>query len=212
MRIFKKVIIILLVANVLRIIPGCCECDDAPMLFDFNTTDIRNLDNSGEWVQSTSSDTMLPGAVAFEINIFDSLGYYYYGYAEANILKSIGFTTTQAFQCDCAMPFMARQFLQDIRIITLYNLSEGIPAGTNVTGLFVGQFRGNSSSSSSVYSELSTIIQQTENKTYFDGGIESFGIYLKPEVENTLAQFEIQFTFSDNLQLTDTTNLIHILP
>ena len=57
MRIFKKTIFILLIANVLRIIPGCCECDDTAIAFDFNTTDIRNLDNSGEWVQSTFSDT-----------------------------------------------------------------------------------------------------------------------------------------------------------
>jgi hypothetical protein len=105
---------------------------------------------------------------------------------------------------------VARQFLEDIRITTLYNLSETIPAGSNVTGHFVGQLRGNSSSSTSVYTDLLNIIRQTENKTYYDGGIESFGIYLKPEVENNQAQFEIQLTFSDNRVLTDTTNLIHI--
>lgn len=210
MRILKKTIFILLFANALRIIPGCCECDDTAIAFDFNTTDIRNLDNSGEWVQSTISDTMLPGAVAFEINLYDSLGYYG-GYAAASFVKNIGFTTSHAFSCDCSMPFMARQFLEEIRITTLYRLSENIPAGTIVTGLFVGQPRGNSSTSSGIYTELSNIIRQTENKTYYDGGIESFGIYLKPEIENTLAQFEIQLSFSDNLQLTDTTNLIHIL-
>ncbi|MDY0101990.1 MAG: DUF5034 domain-containing protein [Lentimicrobium sp.] len=210
MRIFKKTIFILLIANVLRIIPGCCECDDTAIAFDFNTTDIRNLDNSGEWVQSTFSDTMLPGAVAFEVNLYDSMGYYG-SYAAASFVKNIGFTTSQAFSCDCSMPFMARQFLEAISITTLFPLSESIPAGTNVSGLFVGQSRGNSASSSSVYNELSYIIRQTENKTYYDGGIESFGIYLKPEVKNTLAQFEIQFTFSDGLQMTDTTNLIHIL-
>ena len=210
MRILKKTILILLVANMLRIIPGCCECDEPSMEFDFNRTDIRNLDNSGEWVRSTDADTMLPGAIAFEINLFDSSGYYYPQYAAANLFKSVGFKTSQAFQCDCSIPFIARQFLTDIKITTLYGISESIPAGSNATGLFVGQLRGNYANSTSVYTDLSSIIRQTENKTYYDGGIESFGIYLKPEVETTLAQFEIQLTFSDHRVLKDTTQLIHI--
>ena len=209
MRIFKKTILILLVANVLRIIPGCCNCDDTPNFFDFNKTDIRNLDNSGEWLRSSTSDTMLPGAVAFEVNLYDSLGYFYNEYASGNLFKSIGFKTSQALSCDCAWPFMARQFLDDIRITTLYDVSGDIPAGSDVTDLFVGQVRGNSSSS--VYITLANVIRQTENKTYYDGGIESFGIFLKPEIENSIAQFTIQLTFSDQRVLTDTTNLIHIL-
>ena len=211
MRIFKKVILILMVANMFQIIPGCCKkCEDAPISFDFNKAQIKNLDNSGEWVQSTYSDTMLPGAVAFEVTLYDSLGYYYFDYAAVNLLKNIGYKTSQALQCDCSMPFIARQYLTNISITSLYDISESIPAGTNVTSLFVGQLRGNSSHSSSVYNDLSYIIRQTENKTYYDGGIESFGIYLKPEVENQVAQFEIQLTFSDQRILTDTTQLIHI--
>ena len=210
MRIFKKAILILLLTNVLRIIPGCCECDEPSREFDFNRTKIMNLDNSGEWVRSTESDTMLPGAVAFEVNLFDTSGYYYHEYSAGNLFKSVGFKTSQAFQCDCSIPFIARQYVTNIRITTFYNISESIPAGSNVTELFVGKLRGNYSNSSSVYNELSAIIRQTENKTYHDSGMESFGIYLKPEVENQLAQFEIQLTFSDQRVLTDTTQLIHI--
>jgi hypothetical protein len=211
MRIFKKAMFILLMANVLRIIPGCCNCDDTPNLFDFNKSDIRNLDNSGEWLSSSASDTMLPGAVAFEVNLYDSLGYFYNEYAASDLFKSIGFTTSQAFSCDCSWPFMARQFLDDIRITTLYDVSGNILAGSDVTDLFVGKLGRNSSTSSSVYLSLANIVKQTENKTYYDGGIESFGIFLKPEVENSIAQFTIQLTFSDQRVLTDTTNLIHIL-
>ena len=210
MRILKKAILILLVANVLRIIPGCCECDDIPMEFDFNKTEIRNLDNSGEWVQSNFTDIMLPGAVAFEVNLFDSLGYYYPQYAAGQLFKSVGFKTSLALSCDCSTPFIARQYLTGIRITTFYDISESIPAGSNVTDLFVGQLRGNSAKSSSVYINLSDITRQTENKTYYDSGIESFGIFLKPEVENHVAQFEIQLTFSDLRVLTDTTELVQI--
>lgn len=210
MRILKKAIFILLIVNVLRIIPGCCECNEPTMEFNFNRTAIRNLDNSGEWLRSTDADTMLPEAVAFEVNLYDSLGYFYHEYAAANFLKSFVYTNCQAFSCDCSIPFIARQHLTDIRIITFYSISENIPAGSNVTELFVGKLRGNYANSSSVYNDLSAIIRQTENKTYHDSGIESFGIYLKPEVENQVAQFEIQCTFSDQRVLTDTTQLIHI--
>ncbi len=210
MRIFKKAILILLIANALRIIPGCCECNEPSMEFDFNRTEIRNLDNSGIYPGSMESDTMFPGAVAFEVNIFDSTGYFYNQYSAVNLIKSVGFKTSQAFQCDCSIPFNARQYLTDIRITTFYSISESIPAGSNVTELFLGKLRRNFANSNSVYHDLSVIIRQTENKTYYDSGIESFGIYLKPDVENQLAQFEIQLTFSDQRILTDTTQLIHI--
>ena len=209
MRIFKKVLLILLFANILRIIPGCCKCDEDLGYMSFNRMDIKNIDNSGEWAMTSFRDTMPAAAVAFEIALFDSLGYYYY--SSIPELKSIGINTAMAMKCDCAFPLQANYHLTSIKISTIFSLSGEIEAGADVTSLFVGRSSGNSSSGNSVYQSLPSIIRQTEGKIYYDGGVESFHIFLQPEVENTSARFVIDITLSDNSIFSDTTNLIQIL-
>jgi hypothetical protein len=206
MRILKKAILILLIANIIRIIPGCCECDDSTMPFNFNKIDIINLDNSGDWAITTSSNTMMPEAVAFEVALFDSLGYYY-AYEPSLNLGGIGYA--QAMRCDCAFPLRANQYLTSIKITSLYSLTSDIHAGSDVSGLFVAQ-PTNNASSGSLYISLESICNQSNGKTYYDSGIESFGLYLTIPVENSRARFVISAIFSDDSMLSDTTRLITI--
>lgn len=207
MQIFKKVIYIFLFAGLLRIIPGCCKCDDSTMPFSFNKIDILNLDNSGDWAMTTGSDTMAAEAVAFEVALFDSLGF---SYAQEPSINLAGFGYASAFSCGCNIPYKANQYLTTISITTLYALTPEIAAGSDVSGLFVSRLTNNSSSGSSLYSSLESVCSQTNGKTYYDSGNESFGLYLKTGVENTQARFVITTVYSDNRILSDTTNLIHI--
>ncbi len=206
MRIFKKALMILAVSYLIRIIPGCCECDDSTMPFNFNKMDIINLDNSGDWAMTTSSDTMMPEAVAFEVQLFDSIGYYY---ASEPSLSTGGFGHVQAMRCDCAFPFKANQYLTTITITSLLALSPDIEAGSDVSAYFLSQ-PTNNSSSGSLYSSLESICSESNGKTYYDGGMESFGLYLTIPVENNQARFVINVIFSDNSVLSDTTRLINI--
>jgi hypothetical protein len=206
MRILKKVLLILAVTNIIRIIPGCCECDDSTMPFNFNKIAIINLDNSGDRAITTTSNTMMREAVAFEVALFDSLGYYY-AYESSLNLGGIGYA--QAMSCDCSFPLKANQYLTSIKITTLYSLSSEIHAGSDVSGLFVAQ-PTNNSSSGSLYSSLNTICNQTNGKAYYDSGMESFGLFLTIPVENSRARFVISTIFSDDTILCDTTQLITI--
>ncbi|MBK6345288.1 MAG: hypothetical protein IPF68_05020 [Bacteroidales bacterium] len=206
MRIFKKAILILAIFFILRIIPGCCDCDESTIPFNFNSIDIINLDNSGEWAVTTNSDTMKPGAVAFEVALFDSLGYFY---AAGPSLNSIGFGQAKAMRCDCSMPFSANQSLKSIRITSLYALTPEIDAGSEVSGYFVGR-PTNNSSTGALYTSLESICGQTIGKTYYDSGVESFGLFLTVPVENDCARFAVSIKLSDNTILTDTTRLIFI--
>lgn len=202
----KKILFILLSLNLLRIIPGCCECDEAARPFSFNQTDIVNLDNTGPWPEYTDSDTMRPAAVAFSISLFDSTGYFY---AQAPDIVTPGFSQAKAFaKCDCAFPFMANQHLTQISIESLYALSPDIPAG-EVSGLFVAKPTSNAASGN-LYIPLNDLCNQTIGKVYYDSGIESFDLYLKTEVQHPEARFVFTFTFSDSLILRDTTRLITI--
>ncbi len=207
MRTLRKTLLILLVANIIRIIPGCCTCDESTMPFSFNKIDITNIDNSGDWPMYTDRDTMMAGAVAFDVAIFDSLGYYF---GQAPAINMAGFGEAKAMKCDCGFQFNAQQYLTKINITTLYPLTPEIDAGNDVSDLFVAWSTSNSSSGSSLYSSLENTCNQTNGKTYYDSGVESFGLYLKTGVANTVARFVIKLTFSDNLVLSDTTNLIHI--
>ncbi|MBW6489662.1 MAG: hypothetical protein K0B15_00575 [Lentimicrobium sp.] len=208
MRIIKKVVLIFLLANIIRIIPGCCKCSEEVYNFNFNRTDIRNIDNTGNYAKPLEIDTMLPGAVAFEVSIFDSLGYFYYAYAGP---EYTGFKTAAAMSCDCAMQLQTTNYLNHIKITTLYDLSSEIKAGDDVSEHFVASLSGNSSHNSGVYQSLTSVCTQTIDKIYYDSGVESFRIFLKPEVENTKARFAINLTLSDNTIFSDTTNLIQIL-
>jgi hypothetical protein len=206
MRIFKKAFLIIAVSVILRMIPGCCDCDESTIPFNFNKIETINLDNSGEWAVTTQSDTMKPEAVAFELALFDSTGYYY---AHEPSLNLPGFGQAKAMSCDCSFPFKANQYLSNIRIISLYALSPEIAAGSDVSDFFVAS-PTNNSSSGSLYSSLETICQESKGKTYYDSGIESFGLYLTIPAENNQARFVINIWFSDNSMLSDTTRLISI--
>ncbi len=208
MRTLKKAILILLIANIIRIIPGCCECDESTMPFNFSKMDITNLDNSGDWAVTTSLDTMKAGAVAFEVALFDSLGYYY---AQELPLNTVGFAGARAFSCDCSFPFKASQYLTGLKIIALEAISTKIQAGSDVSEHFVARPTNNSASGSSLYISLESLCNQTIDKTYYDTGVESFGLFLTVPVEFSQAQFVITAHFSDNLELSDTTRLITII-
>jgi len=203
---YKKVMLIMALAGIIRLIPGCCDCDESTVPFSFNKTDIVNLDNSGEWAVTTTTDTMKPGAVAFEVALFDSLGYFY---APEPSLNSIGFGQAKAMSCDCSIPFSANQYLTSIRITSLYALTPEIIAGSDVSGHFVAR-PTNNSSTGSLYSSLESICKQTEGKTYYDSGVESFGLFLRIPVENIRARFIIDIYLSDETILRDTTHMITI--
>lgn len=208
MRILKKAFLFLLIVNIIRIIPGCCTCDDSAILFNFTKMDIVNLDNSGDWAVTTSIDTMKAGALAFEIALYDSLGYYY---AQDLQLNTPGFSSAKAFSCDCSFPLQASQYLTSLSITTLNAITTEIPAGSDVSGLFVARPTNNSSSGSSLYITLESLCNQTNGKTYYDSGVESFGLFLTVPVAFSQAQFVISATFSDDRELKDTTRLITIV-
>lgn len=209
MKVFRKILIILLIANLVRIIPGCCDCDGPATFFSFNKTGITNLDNSGIFPQSSASDTMRAAAVAFEVSLYDSTGYWYYAALPAK--SGAGFSRATAMSCDCAYPMQARAHLTNISITTLFPISDQIVAGAEVSGLFAASLRGNYAGDG-VYITPEMLCSQTENKIYYDSGIESFGLFLKPEVQSANARFVMRFTLSDGITLTDTTALITIRP
>ncbi|HAH56508.1 MAG: DUF5034 domain-containing protein [Lentimicrobium sp.] len=210
MHLIKKMLFIALLFNVIQIIPACGDCDVLPTYFDFTTLEIQNLDNSGEWVMPATADSMHPAAIAFELTIFDSLRYYRH-FTKTEVIYTVGYKSSFALSDDCSQPLIANHYLTAIQITTLYDVNDDIHAGDDVTDFFVGQLRSNTSPVSGVYVWLDAIIAQTENKIYYDSGVEAFGIYLKPEVEMPIAQFEITLTFSDGSILSDTTSLIHII-
>lgn len=209
MNIKSKIVFLVMLAASVRIVSSCCDCDNLPAFFNFNKADLRNIDNSGDYPFTITSDSMYAEAVAFEVSIFDSTGYYYLA-ENRNPLNNLGFSTASAFSCDCAMPFTPNQFIERIEITTLYPLNTSTPAGSNVSELFVGLSTSNSARGY-VYETLSQLCQQTQGKIYYDGGIESFRLFLKPAVENPVARFQIQLHFSDGSQMALTTGLIHII-
>jgi len=209
MKTLSKTLLILFVANILRLIPGCCECDESSIPFSFNKIDITNIDNSGDWAVITQSDSMKPEAVAFEVALFDSAGYYHL--AQSFFSTNTGYSNATAMSCDCSYPLRAIQHLSSLKITSLYALNAQYSAQSDVTELFVAKLTNNSSTGSNLYIPLPALCNQTQGKNYYDSGVESFGLYLTVPVENSRAAFIISAKLSDNRILSDTTKVITIL-
>lgn len=202
-----KVVFVLLIAVIIRIIPGCCDCNEPLQYFNFNTTRLTFIDNAGTYPRPMPGDTMNAAAVAIKLEMADSAGYFQY----SRVLKTgfPGFSTASAW-CYCPIPMKANAWLKQIKITTLYPISDEIAAGTDVSSLFVGSLEYGYYSGGSLYLTLESLCLQTNDKTYQDAGIESFLLFLKPEVAYDSARFAISLSLSDNRILNDTTSLIHI--
>ena len=65
MNIKSKIVFLVMLAASVRIVSSCCDCDNLPAFFNFNKADLRNIDNSGDYPFTITSDSMYAEAVAF---------------------------------------------------------------------------------------------------------------------------------------------------
>lgn len=210
MKSIKKIFLIIILFNISRIIVSCCDCPADIVRFDFTMIDTKLLRNDSAWTQTLESDTMYAESVAFKTYVSDSSAYYFY-YSNYCRQGFSLFPTAMAFSCDCSVPLKPNHYVSDIRIKTLYDINASNKAQSDVTSLFYVP-DPESSMPNIVYTEISNQLNGLDSKVYFDDPTEEFQLYLKTAVENDSASFEVSIILSNGTILTDTTNIIHIIP
>jgi len=203
----RKLLLLFFVITTIRIASSCCECDESLSYFDFNKLTLANIDNTGDWPVSTASDSMWFEAVAFEAALFDSTGYYY-AMAKPSHDLHLGFQA--AYSCKCSFPVQSMQQMSEINIYTLESLNDSLPAGANVSRLFVAQSTSGGSNST-LYVSLPDLCNSSEQQRYYYGeGVESFRLFLKIPVSSPFVRFEMVIKLTDDRELTSQTRRIYI--
>ncbi|RLD55973.1 MAG: hypothetical protein DRJ01_15910 [Bacteroidetes bacterium] len=197
----------LILINIIKLFSGCgpCDCNIAPGTFDFTQIKTENINNAGRWHSITESDTLKAAAVAFKISVSgnDTL-------LSAYHISSFGFSQACAFECYCPIPFKPNQLIEDISIKTIYDLSDDMPAGSDITNFFVGYTDNYSNTSDKLYLSIDEILNKINPDMLYDTQTVSFQVYLKKEITVQKAQFLFSITLSDGRVLSDTTSLITI--
>jgi len=205
MKLLTKSLLILILVFALRIIHSC-GCPDDPNFFDFDQITVLNLDNSKDYLTSSSTDTMYSSAVAFQINIS--------GIREFATLKMdnfiLGFSEAIASE-KCPLQFKSNQQISKITIITREAISSEIPANTDITDLFLG-LTPIPSSIMYLYEPIDNLYNKINQEIFYDDVTTSFQVFCKVNIQNEKAQFAFNVDLTDGRILTGLTNLIHIIP
>jgi hypothetical protein len=208
MKLLTRTFFILSVLFILRVFTGCLihDCPEEVYPIDFEKIDIINLDNSGMWPAILSGDTMKRSAVAFQVSVSANLPLI--GQA-LQISGSSGFSfPTASGKSDCPMLYSANHTVENISVVTAFDLNESYPANADVTSLFLGS--DNVGYGSGLYVPIDELYQKINKARYFDYPETQFRLFYGRSVEKDSAQFIIRLKLSDATILSDTTRVIHI--
>ncbi len=200
----KKIIFMVIAGFILRLLPGCIDCDNEPVPFDFSGMDVIPIDNTGTWIKQLEGDKMASDAVAFKIQLFpDGL---YSGFIRRQVYKS-GFEKAFAME-ECPVRFRANNEITNLDVTTVFAISEEIDGGSSVIDFMAGY--KNNTGISSLYVTMKELLDLINPDFYIDEPNEEFMLILKPGVENDSLQFIFNVQFSDGNRLTKTSDVIYL--
>ncbi|MEI8047801.1 MAG: hypothetical protein WCI92_10520 [Bacteroidota bacterium] len=208
MKLITRVFLILSILFILRVFTGCLihDCPEEVYPFDFEKIEIVNLDNSGMWPAILSSDTLKRAAVAFQVSVSANLPLIGQSGQNSN---SSGFSfPTASGKSDCPMLYSANHIIENISVVTAFDLNESYPANADVTSLFLGS--DNIGYGSGLYVPIDELYQKINKARYYDYPETQFRLFYRRTVEKDSARFIIRVKLSDASILSDTTQIIHL--
>ena len=228
-----RVVLLISLAFILKTAVGCVD----PFWdfdFSFNRITVGNLDNTGIYPAETGDNTMYSAAVAFNVTLSDETflasGIHLRSDAGftgipgftrltgfAGFTRFAGFTSFTGFTGFTTVSAMSpesryypRHRITGISIVTLEDMSPAIPAGTEVTGLFVAHLphfitRG------FLYLNAGELPSALDQDFYPDEPEVSFQLFCKEDIAGDVAQFLITVTLSDESTLSATTSPVTLI-
>lgn len=212
MKKWLKALNIVVIIALIKVVQSCilfpnCECSDEFFYYSINSIEITNIDNSQTYPQFTEEDEMHKAAVAFNVLISDTTLTENYAYNQP-LQSSIGFSTAQAWSCDCSMNYIPEPTIHSFNIYTNFDINDIVKAGDDVSNLFLAFDR--KWSNGDLYYELNEMINLANITASETPGI-LLRIFLKIPVDNSKAEFTIDITLSNGTKISQTTNTISIV-
>lgn len=212
MKKWLKALNIVVIIALIKTVQSCiffmdCECSDEIFHYSINSVEITNIDNSQTYPISTDENVMHRAAVAFNVRISDTTHAEYYA-CKQPLKIVVGFSTAQAWSCDCPMNYLPDATIQSFKIHTVFDINDTIKAGADVSKLFLAMNRFNYSDD--LYHEVNDMVNKV-NITTNDSPDISFKMFLKVPVDNNQAEFTIDITLSNGAQISKSTNTISII-
>lgn len=201
-----RILVLISLAFILKVVSSCVR-PSFDFEFDFSKITVTNLDNSDIYAMRSDRDTMYSEALAFEVTLSDDELF-----ADGGLLKTEtafpGFTPASAMSPE--FRYHPRHQIISINIVTLEELSPSVPAGSDVTQLFVANVP-HYFTRDFLYikaDELSSIF----NLEYYPGEPSvTFQLFCREEILNSKARFSITATLSDDSTLAAATSMITII-
>ncbi len=189
----------------IRILFSSCDCNTTPILFNLDHAIVTNIENSGEWAGESSSDTMLSKAVAFKITVGSIESPFSYAKFQ---LQGFGFAS--AYAMECPTPFKPNQEIKNVKITNVFPVNPSIPINTELSENNIVYAIGSSLSSNDLYVSKKTLLNKINPGIVSDIPEITFLFFLKDQVENTKAQFNITIELSDGQLILAQTRVITI--
>lgn len=195
----KKAAFVLTLFHLSAILTACwCECNDPEVPFDFDTTEISLLDNTGSTALMAASDTLSREAVAFRLYISGSV------VADVPRIRpaTIGYQAAYAWSCDCLIPHVPEQQITAIRI------SEE-DSGQEVTEQFVAlTSRWNSNG---LYFTLAEALDRLPQEAPYEGPGTYLDFFLTEAPAASKLNYVVEIELSDGRTLSAATPTIYLL-
>lgn len=201
-----RVTLLISLAFMLKTVIGCID----PVWdfdFSFNKITVGNLDNSGIYATETDGNTMYATAVAFKVTISDET-LHASGILRRSNTEFSGFTPVSAMSPESR--YHPRHRITGISIVTLEDMSPGISAGTDVTGLFVAHLP-HFITLDFLYLNAEELPSALNLDFYPNEPSVSFQLFCRENIAGNAAQFLITVTLSDESTLSATTNPITLV-
>lgn len=201
-----RVTLLISLAFMLRVVSSCID----PVWdfdFNFNKITVGNLDNSGIYWTDTDDNTMYSAAVAFKVTISDEM-LLASGVLRRSDAGFTGFTPVSAMSPEPR--YHPKHRITGISIVTLEDMSPGISAGTDVTGLFVAHLP-HFKTHDFLYLDAEELPSALDQEFYPGEPSVSFQLFCRENIAGNAAQFLITVTLSDESTLSATTNPINLV-
>jgi hypothetical protein len=216
----KKIVRTIVYFTLLSMFTACesdrdfCNCGENPYETDLilNTIKTTSFDNSGPSISFDKEATNIPyKAIALRIALSDSVSREIVGHANTTPTCTNWDGSVRYLTCDWFSPrFNFVKKITALRIITLYDFSDELPARTEITNLFLAYWPiYQENDKKDLYTEIDSIIDSLQTDNFIHQRNFNLNVVLTQPALCDSMRLEISVEFDDNSALTDTTSTIY---
>jgi len=195
----KKILLFCLLPLMAEVILACCNCEEPPPYeYKFNEMFVYNLDNSGKNAVETSANETNKASYGIRIKFTTLMA------AAPAVNNSFFISSSQANNC-CPPPYWAKNRIESLKIISIYDFNESHKSGSDVTEYFAAFYLNQYYANSSILESELFGYNLDEQKNV------SVDLLLMTKPGSPKQQFRVEIKFDNGREMKETTSLINLI-